>query len=126
VLFRSLQLGLRENLLCSLTDAGPALLPLLTRCAAAEAGSGDLPGYIALLRERLGGEDCVEPPFSLSERESQTLRLVAAGQSNKEIARSLDISVETVKWHLKNLYGKLQVTSRTRAMSRARELSLLE
>ncbi|SFB29050.1 LuxR C-terminal-related transcriptional regulator [Azotobacter beijerinckii] len=125
-LLPALQLGLRENLLCSLTDAGPALLPLLTRCAAVEAGSGDLPGYIALLRERLGGDTFVEPPFSLSERESQTLRLVAAGQSNKEIARSLDISVETVKWHLKNLYGKLQVTSRTRAMSRARELSLLE
>ncbi|MFC3359274.1 helix-turn-helix transcriptional regulator [Azotobacter chroococcum] len=40
----------------------------------------------------------------------------AAGQSNKEIVRPLDISVETVQWHLKNLYGKLQV----------RELGLLE
>lgn len=103
-----------------------ALLPLLSRCAALEAGGSELAGYLAILREHLGGEDCAEPPFTLSERESQTLRLVAAGQSNKEIARTLDISVETVKWHLKNLYGKLQVTSRTRAMSRARELSLLE
>jgi len=51
---------------------------------------------------------------------------VAQGQSNKEIARSLDISSETVKWHLKNLYAKLQVTSRIQAMSRARELSLLD
>ncbi|MCT9825495.1 LuxR C-terminal-related transcriptional regulator [Pseudomonas veronii] len=62
----------------------------------------------------------------MSERESQTLLLVAQGQSNKEIARSLDISSETVKWHLKNLYAKLQVTSRIQAMSRARELSLLD
>ncbi|WP_207388891.1 helix-turn-helix domain-containing protein [Azotobacter chroococcum] len=72
-------------------------------------GASDLSGYIAILRECLGGDDCAEPPFTLGERESQTLRLVAAGQSNKEIVRPLDISVETVQWHLKNLYGKLQV-----------------
>lgn len=47
----------------------------------------NLSGYVAILRERLGGDDCAEPPFTLSEWESQTLRLVAVGQSNKEIVR---------------------------------------
>ncbi len=51
----------------------------------------------------------------LSERELQILQLIAEGQMNKEIARSLAISAETVKWHIKNIYAKLKVNSRTQA-----------
>jgi LuxR family transcriptional regulator, maltose regulon positive regulatory protein len=51
--------------------------------------------------------------------------LIAQGQANKEIARSLDISAETVKWHLKNLFSKLHVTSRIQAITRAQKLCLL-
>ena len=42
-------------------------------------------------------------PGELSEREFQILQLIAEGQMNKEIARSLAISAETVKWHIKNI-----------------------
>ncbi len=52
--------------------------------------------------------------------------LIAEGQMNKEIARSLAISAETVKWHIKNIYAKLKVNSRTQAMSRALEMKLLD
>lgn len=62
----------------------------------------------------------------LSERELQVLQLIAEGQMNKEIARSLAISAETVKWHIKNIYAKLKVNSRTQAMSRALEMKLLD
>jgi LuxR family maltose regulon positive regulatory protein len=62
----------------------------------------------------------------LSERELQILQLIAEGQMNKEIARSLAISAETVKWHIKNIYAKLKVNSRTQAMSRALEMKLLD
>ncbi|HXH01723.1 MAG TPA: LuxR C-terminal-related transcriptional regulator [Candidatus Competibacteraceae bacterium] len=62
---------------------------------------------------------------ALSLREHDILSLIARGLSNKEIARVLDISLETVKWHLKNLYGKLGVASRTQAVHRARSLGLL-
>jgi LuxR family maltose regulon positive regulatory protein len=64
----------------------------------------------------------VEP---LSERELELLQLIATGMSNQEIAETLVVTVGTVKWHLNNIYGKLEVRSRTQAVARARELRLL-
>ena len=51
----------------------------------------------------------------LTARELQVLRLVAAGQSNREIAAALVISEHTVARHLQNIYAKLGVSSRTAA-----------
>ena len=48
----------------------------------------------------------------LSKREKEVVRLLLQGKSNKQIALSLDISVRTVEFHLKNIYTKLQVSSR--------------
>jgi DNA-binding NarL/FixJ family response regulator len=64
----------------------------------------------------------VEP---LSERELEILRLVAAGDSNREIATLLFITEGTVKNHVTNILGKLGVRDRTQAALRARELGLL-
>jgi len=61
----------------------------------------------------------------LSEREVEVLQLVGAGLSNREIAEELILTVGTVKWHLHNIYGKLQVHNRTQAVARARELAIL-
>ncbi len=52
----------------------------------------------------------------LSERELETLKLVLAGQSNKEIGEKLFISVNTVKFHLKNIYEKIGVANRKEAL----------
>src|SRR5262249_25458474 len=64
----------------------------------------------------------VEP---LSVRELEVLRLIATGQSNGAIAQTLIIAESTVKMHLKNIYGKLDVHSRTQAIARGRALGLL-
>lgn len=64
----------------------------------------------------------IEP---LSVREMDVLKLLAEGCTDKKIAESLVIARETVHKHLKNIYGKLDVHSRTEAIARARELSLL-
>ena len=64
----------------------------------------------------------VEP---LTELEREVLRLLLEGTSNREIARHLVVSVNTVKRHVYNLCGKLGVQSRTQAIIRARTLNLL-
>ena len=69
------------------------------------------------------GKAYVEP---LSKRELEVLRLIAEGYSNEEIAQKLFIAVSTVKTHIINIYGKLNVQRRTQALARARELGLLE
>jgi len=62
---------------------------------------------------------------ALSARQRGILELVAHGQSNKEIGRTLGISPETVKTHLENIYGKLAVERRAHAIARAKDLALL-
>jgi LuxR family maltose regulon positive regulatory protein len=62
---------------------------------------------------------------ALSTRETEILKLIAQGLSNKEIARSLDIGPETVKSHLKSVFTKLGVERRAQAVSRAQTLGLV-
>ena len=62
----------------------------------------------------------------LSPRESQILRLVAEGLANREIAEQLFLSRYTVECHIKHIYRKLAVSSRTRAVHAARSRGLLD
>jgi LuxR family maltose regulon positive regulatory protein len=68
------------------------------------------------------GKALPDPP---TERELEVLRLLAKGLTNKEIARRLVVAPSTIKQHLKNIYSKLDVHSRTQAVARGRELGLL-
>lgn len=63
---------------------------------------------------------------SLSDRETAVLRLVAVGKANKEIARALSLSEETVKAHLKNIFAKLDVADRTHAVTVAARRGIIE
>lgn len=63
--------------------------------------------------------------LGVTRREREVLGLLAAGRSNKEIARRLGLSPNTVKTHIARLYGKLGAARRTDAVLRARELHLI-
>ena len=60
----------------------------------------------------------MNPSQTLTRREHQTIDLISHGYSNKEIARRMFISENTVKYHLKNAYRKLQVRARAQAVLR--------
>jgi len=64
-------------------------------------------------------------PESLTERETEILRLMASGYSNKEIASAIDLSEGTVKNHVSNVLAKMGVRDRTRAVLKALELGIL-
>lgn len=64
-------------------------------------------------------------PEALTERQIKILKLVSQGFSSKEIAEKLEISYYTVTTHIKNIYNKLQVNSRTEAMREALKLGLI-
>jgi DNA-binding NarL/FixJ family response regulator len=61
----------------------------------------------------------------LTGRELEVLEHVAAGARNREIASTLNVSIKTVEFHLRNILGKLGVRSRTEAVVRAWQLDLL-
>jgi DNA-binding NarL/FixJ family response regulator len=67
----------------------------------------------------------LDQPDPLTERETEILRLMAGGYSNKEIARSLDVAEGTVKNHVSNILSKIGVRDRTRAVLKALELKLI-
>ena len=63
--------------------------------------------------------------LGLTARECEILDLLASGQSNKEMARALSISPNTVKTHVARVYEKLEVQKRVQAIEKARFLSLI-
>lgn len=128
----ALRHGQRLGLVRSLLDADPVALdliadfvresepdPLLTfyieRLNAAAKSGMALPAGAAVAM--------TEDGEALSERETEVMRLLAQAMPNKKIARTLSLSPETVKWHLKNIYGKLGVSSRDEAVARMRDVN---
>jgi len=109
-------------------DQGNALEPLLRQAAQ----MGFYPSYVVELLSAIeetskSPAPVIQPLLEpLSERELQVLQLVAAGKSNQEIAEALVIALGTVKRHIYNIYGKLNVGSRTQCTARAQELRLLK
>jgi len=90
------------------------------------------PDYVSRLLDALGVEAEEPAPTSpsplfepLTDREVEVLRLLGEGYSNRQIADALFITLNTVKKHTSNIYGKLGVRSRTQAVVRAQKLGLL-
>ena len=91
-----------------------SLIATITAAAAGESPSpaGELRRIAVMMSTRQAIDDEDVP---LTQRETQVLRHVALGLSNKEIAKSLEISVETVKEHVQNILRKITVSDRTQA-----------
>jgi LuxR family maltose regulon positive regulatory protein len=147
VLTRALALAAPESYIRLFVDEGAPMAALLHEAYA----RGIIPIYVAKLLAAFPDNDEVtrwqgdkirtvheqtvtlSPPHPvtpsliepLSERELEVLRLIADGYSNQAIADRLVVAVGTVKKHINNLYGKLDVQSRTQALVRARDLHLL-
>jgi ATP/maltotriose-dependent transcriptional regulator MalT len=85
---------------------------LMVQLAAAHASTAGMPYHPDLVEQ-------------LSPREIDVLQLIAEGLSNQAIAEQLFVSLSTVKKHSSSIYGKLGVSSRTQAITRAQELGLL-
>jgi len=72
-------------------------------------------GMVCYPGEWLNEQPSAQAIVSLSERQREVLKLLAAGESNKEIGRNLNISAATVKAHLETLFRRLDVKNRTQA-----------
>lgn len=125
-ILRAIEAGASGYLLKAAPEA-----ELLAGVRAVAAGEVALaPGIAALLVKRLAtratGPAAAEPAGpALSTRELEVLRLVAEGLSNRAIGERLFLGEATVKTHLLHAFAKLEVSDRTRAVTRAMELGLL-
>jgi LuxR family maltose regulon positive regulatory protein len=118
-------------------ERGPALETLLKRAYSKAAAPGsadaDVLSFLGSLLSRWDTSDAGSPPERptgrvsdmLTARERDVLAMISQGFANKRIARTLVISPETVKSHLKRIFSKLAVSTRTAAVSRAGSLGLL-
>ena len=99
--------------------------------ALAFLGLGLWAGSRLFTRPRRPSEGAFQPntrvreTLGISDREFEVLELLAAGQSNKDIARQLQLSPNTVKTHVTRLFQKLEARRRTEAILRARELGMI-
>jgi len=108
--------------------------PLLTGMLAGPGAAAAVPGAAEPSRPRIehaGADSAASAAVHgtgglLTPKEARILALLAVGRANKEIARAMDIGEQTVKWHLKNVFFKLNAASRKHAVDRARLLGLLE
>jgi len=127
---RALTLGEPEGYFRTFIHMGPQLIPLLRQARADRIVPDYVDSLLEVLERRpvVGSNKPCEPSRlveALSVREMDVLRLLAQGCPDKKIAETLVIARETVHKHLKNIYGKLNVHSRSEAIARARELELL-
>lgn len=104
------------------------MVKLLFQAKAHRIGQGYASDLLAIQGEAAGIE--LPPAQLLSEpltmRELEVLKLIEAGCSNQDIADKLVISIPTVKRHISNIYAKLDVESRTQAVSLGKDLRLFE
>lgn len=126
---------MKEGALRTLMDTPvqrPLLLELLRQIAQEKEVSEATVAFLHKVMAELGKDEVTSVQhsqrlsMSLSIRERQIMRMVVEGASNKQIAKSLGLAPDTVKYHLKSVFSKLGVESRTQAAALAHQLQLGE
>jgi len=138
-LVRAIEAGQRLGLVRTFVDEGAPAGKLIARMMREKRLDGPALRYAAELIEKFPESVVAEGPAStsrrvsasklqpmLTPREVEILGLVAQAMSNKRIALALNITLETVKWNLRNIFVKLGVSSRYDAMVWARKQELIE
>jgi len=130
-LHSSLQLAARRGVVSLYLEAGPKMRKLLEAYAREKGKAQHIDNILEAFRKAdlpptypslLGSSSTTT---TLTARELDILRLLEQSLSNKDIAARLFISTETVKRHTKNIYRKLEVSGRSPAVAKARELGIL-
>ncbi|MNY20276.1 HTH-type transcriptional regulator AlkS [compost metagenome] len=132
-LLEALSHGRRLGLVRTFLDEGEVLRKMLAALANKSLGGED-EAYLGRLLERFGPgnvgraseSSATDASSILTPRELAILQLISQAMANKRVALTLNISLETVKWNLKNIYAKLEVSSRYDAVSWARKQGLIE
>ncbi len=136
-LAEAVRLAAPERFLRPFLKHGPQLVSLLALMLHTENLTSESQGFIREILQLLGHTDdlshllpeenlkSLAVAASITEREQDVLRLISEGLSNREIAADLCISPGTVKTHLANIYGKLEVNCRVQAVAEAQMLKLI-
>jgi LuxR family transcriptional regulator, maltose regulon positive regulatory protein len=127
---RALTIAAPRNYVRVFLDEGPELGTLIDRLDMEQLrGSEAAPLARRLQRSMhtpdVQGSATIGMGEELTKRELSILKRLESDLSNKEIAEAIFVSEGTLKWHLHNVYGKLNVKNRTGAMARARALGIL-
>ncbi|RZJ64223.1 MAG: response regulator transcription factor [Flavobacterium sp.] len=76
------------------------------------------------ISSEFSADEKIAEQFGLSKRELDVLTLLAKGHSNAEIAAALFVSTNTIKTHISNIFGKLDVSRRTQAVEKAKQVGI--
>lgn len=125
----ALQIAGRSGFVRAFIDEKDELEPMLCRYIADAPESGTVAPHLETVQAILGhlaslpSDRSIEPP--LSRTENKVLNELGQGYSNKNIARRIDVSESTVRFHLRNIFVKLNVSSRLQAVAIARQKNLI-
>ncbi len=132
LMLEAMNLAQTFGLVRTFVDAHPVIADWVRRLAEEEQGGDESAGGVSVpraVRPRPAREATLPravPSTVLTPKEREVLELLARNYSNKEIAQAMSVGEETVKWHLKNLFGKLDAGTRKHVVRRAQLLGLLE